>query len=555
MIKNILQKLTLRQKIGQMFLLRDDTLYAMVSESELPEYLSRNPIGGIWATSKLKYQTNYVNFEAGQNGGSLSDLKSYIDYLNRHLPLPLLVGGDSEKGGFMGASEIAGPDAVAAANDDALTYQYAACMAKELSLGGINWRWSPITDLAHHNSSVCVNRVCSDNPDTVLRYAKAFIKGTQDNGIAATVKHFPGQDLNDTHDPHFSTSINHASFADWMQLQGRVYKEAIDSGVYSVMVGHNVFPALDDHLIGQKRCPASFSKKIITDLLKHEWGFEGVVITDDIGMRAALSIYGLENKKDAYIELINAGNDMLLGSPIGKDHEDFIGYIEEAVTDGRISMERIDDACQRILTMKEKLGLFVQRDSLSGKAPSEAMLSTVNTLKKQTHEMNMAIARKSLTLLSNSCGLLPCDSTQLKHVSILPVTHSAEFTRHLEDLKQAFQRRNISATLYDNVEQCDLGKAAGKDCIIIYANFVSAHQPMGHCTFYGDVARQFFKILSLGSDRSVVISFGSPFIREEYYEEAETYINAYWYNKEVMEAVAEGILGEISFCGISPFKI
>ena len=234
----------------------------------------------------------------------------------------------------------------------------------------------------------------------------------------------------------------------------------------------NVFPAVDDHLIGQKRCPASFSKKIITDLLKHEWGFEGVVITDDIGMRAALSIYGLENKKDAYIELINAGNDMLLGSPIGKDHEDFIGYIEEAVTDGRIAMERIDDACQRILTMKEKLGLFVH-----------------------------------------------------------------------------------SATLYDNVEQCDLGTAAGKDCIIIYANFVSAHQPMGHCTFYGDVARQFFKILSLGSDRSVVISFGSPFIREEYYEEAETYINAYWYNKEVMEAVAEGILGEISFCGISPFKI
>lgn len=78
---------------------------------------------------------------------------------------------------------------------------------------------------------------------------------------------------------------------------------------------------------------------------------------------------------------------------------------------------------------------------------------------------------------------------------------------------------------------------------------------MGRCTFFGDVAQQFFRILSYGSDKSVVVSFGSPFIKDEYYEETETYINAYWHNREVMQALCEAILGEISFEGSSPFRI
>ncbi len=539
-----ISKMTLREKIGQMFIMRDDRLHDMVPDSEIADYLKNNPIGGIWATGRLKKLAVHLNFEAGSNAGTLDDLKDYIELLNGSLKIPLLVGGDSEKGGFMGCSEISGPDAIVAADDDDLAYRYGACMAKELSQGGLNWRWSPISDLCSHESSVSVNRVCSDDPQKVIRYSRALVRGTQDNGVAATVKHFPGCDLFDSKDSHFSTAINNSSFEDWLKLQGRVYKESIDSGVYSVMIGHAAFPAVDDSMIGTKRRPSTFSKKVITDLLKDRFGFDGVVVTDDIGMRAAFSVFGRENMGDMYIELINAGNDMLLGTSIGEKHEDFIGYIEDAIKCGRVSEDRINDACRRIIAMKQKLGLFG--------AKAEPLDSA--QVVEETHEMNLVAARKSLTLLANKNNLLPCDAAQIKKVSIIPVTHSADFKEKLIALKAEFEKRGISAEVFDNVYQCNLSQAA-KDGIIIYANFVSAHQPMGRCTFFGDVAQQFFRILSYGSDKSVVVSFGSPFIKDEYYEETETYINAYWHNREVMQALCEAILGEISFEGSSPFRI
>ena len=540
-----ISKMTLREKIGQMFILRDDRLYNMVPHDEMAEYLKKNPIGGIWATGRLKNLATTLNFEASSGSDTLEDLRRYIDFLNSSLKIPLLVGGDSEKGGFMGSSEISGPDSVVATGDDSLAYEYGACMARELAVGGLNWRWSPISDLCSHEQSVSVNRVCSDDPEKVIRYSSAVIKGSQDNGVAATVKHFPGHDPLDTKDPHFSAGINNSTFEDWMATQGRVYKESIDSGVYSVMVGHSAFPAVDDSKIGKKRRPATFSKKIITDLLKGQFGFDGVVITDDAGMHASLTIYGRDNKGEMYVEFINAGNDMLLGSPIGEEREDFIGYIENAVKCGRVQEERIDDACRRIFAMKQKLGLFDEKKELSYNATQAA---------EQTHLMNMEIARKSLTLLSNDNGLLPCKAEDVKKVTIISVTHTPSFNSKLEVLKSAFEKRNIPVEMYDNVYSCNLSQAA-KDGIIIYANFVSAHQPAGRCTFFGEVTQQFFKILTYGADKSIVVSFGSPFIKDEYYEETETYINAYWHNSEIMEAVCEAILGEIPFEGSSPFKI
>ncbi len=543
MKKPELSELSIRQKIGQLFIMRDDRLHDMVSNDELAEYLERNSIGGIWATGRLKKPAAYMNFESGSGAGTIYDLREYVELLNKYSKIPLLIGGDSEKGGFMGATEITGPDGVVAANDDRLSYEYAACEADELRCAGLNWRWSPITDMADHDSSISVNRVCSDDPEKIIRYAKAFIKGSQDRGVAATVKHFPGSDINEKRDSHFMSSVNFSSFEDWYSLQGRVYKESIDSGALSVMIGHHAFPAVDDGMIGSKRRIATFSKKIITDLLKNSWGFDGVVVTDDLAMRSCFSIFGEERVFDMYIELINAGNDMLLGTKIGTNHEEFVTAIENAVLDGRIDMARIDDACERVLTMKERLGLF------DGTAPKELPFEKAA---ENTKEMNRRVAEKSLTLLSNKVGLLPAKPTK---VSIIALTHTERFYDKLEALKESFEDRGIEAKIYKSAYACNLYEAVKDGGIVIYANFVSAHNPMGRCTFFGDVAQQFFKVMSYGAERSVVVSFGSPFIRYEYYEEAETYINAYWYNKETMEALVKGILGEIEFQGESPFGI
>lgn len=543
-----ISNMTLRQKIGQLFIVRDDVLYEMLSDSELKGYLEKNPIGGIWATSLLKRPAEFMNFDSAEQGGTLRDLKTYINLINSYLTIPVIVGGDSEKGGYMGSAEISGPDAVVAADEVSLAYRYGACVANELKCGGLNWRWSPISDLCHHDSAISVNRVCSDEPEKVIEFSKALIKGSQDSGVAATVKHFPGQDINEIRDSHFMSSINNASFEDWMATQGRVYKEAIDSGVYSVMIGHHAFPAIDDTKIGNKRRPATFSKKIITDLLKKEWGFDGVVVTDDIGMRSAFSMYGRENMGLMYTELIKAGNDMILGSPIGRNFEDYIGEVEKAVKNGELSEERVDDACRRVFELKKKVGLF---DQIYETEFDEARLKKAT---EQTHIMNKEIAEKSLTLISNSNGLLPLNKSSVKKVAIVSITHFEPFVQKLEELKNAFADIGVDAEIIE-IGKCNLKYTSENFDIILYANFVSAHKPFGHCSFFGTVAQQFFKVLSYGSEKSVVVSFGSPFLRREYYEEAETYINAYWYNREVMEALVKALFGDIPFVGKSPFDI
>ncbi len=548
-MREIMDKMTLREKIGQLFIVRDDVLYNMVKDEDLKDYLTKNPIGGIWATSLLKRPAaEFLNFDNTSGASSLADLREYVNMLNANLDIPLLVGGDSEKGGYMGSAEVSGPDAVVAAGCGELAYKYGAAVANELKCGGLNWRWSPISDLAHHNSAVSVNRVCSDDPEKVIDFSKGLIAGSQDSGVAATVKHFPGQDINEVRDPHFMPSINNASFEDWMKVQGRVYKEAIDSGAYSVMVGHNAFPAIDDSEISGKRRPATFSKKIITDLLKNDWGFDGVVVTDDIGMRGAMGMFGRENMDKMYVELIKAGNDMILGTPVGTGLEDFITMVEKAVLNGELDQSRIDDACLRVLNMKNKLGLFDKPKT------QEYKLEDFKKANEYTHNLNKEIAEKALTLFSNKNGLLPLNKDKIKSVAIISLTHFEPFNTKLEALKSSFEDRGVNAEIF-TITKSNLYEISKKFDVILYANFLSSHKPFGHCSFFGEMAQQFFKVMSYGSEKSVVVSFGSPFIRWEYFEETETYINAYWYNKEVMEALTKALFGDIPFVGKTPFDL
>ncbi len=133
---------------------------------------------------------------------------------------------------------------------------------------------------------------------------------------------------------------------------GEVFQEMIDGGVWSIMPGHQGFPAVDDRKVQNYYMPATLSDKILTGLLKEKMGFKGVVVTDAIEMAALKTAY--PDKEDLFVALLNAGNDILLNVK----RLDYIDIIEKAVADGRVSMERIDDAVRRVYEMKVKMGLW-----------------------------------------------------------------------------------------------------------------------------------------------------------------------------------------------------
>ena len=142
----------------------------------------------------------------------------------------------------------------------------------------------------------------------------------QKNGVASAVKYFPGQDRFDYRDAHLSPKVISTELDEWEKEQGRVFYEAIDSGVSCVVVGHAAFPAVDDSVLKGKFRPASVSEKIVTDLLKNKMGFKGVVITDKLSVAGITSRY--DDYADMVIDFVNAGNDIL--SDIEKTAGDII---------------------------------------------------------------------------------------------------------------------------------------------------------------------------------------------------------------------------------------
>ena len=331
--------------------------------------------------------------------------------------------------------------------------------------------------------------------------------------------------------------MNTATMEDWWSEQGQVFQRVIDSGVYSVMISHTAFPAADDTKINGKYIPSTLSKKIITDLLKEKMGFKGVVVTDGITMAG---LYSLLPYEELIVGLINAGNDVILGAKLPSGD-----ILEKAVLDGRIPMSRIDDACQRVLDMKEKLGLFEEgHNDLPYKAED---------IVPQTRKISAEIARRSMTLVRDRNNLLPVDKSKIKKVSVIVSSHRETFIDSLKHMKAAFEERGIEVYMQRRLKSTpELEKIAKDSDLIIYAAYVGPHCPKGGLRLYGEECETFYHAFNYGKERSIGVSFGYPYIHYDIMENADAFINAYGASADAQRAFVEAILGEIELSGKSP---
>ena len=345
-----LSELSLRQKIGQMAVYPfDSVVLKKLKEKDKDVSI----MGGIWITGALDMKIINMSFESTGEKVTAKSNWRFMKALNEMMEIPVLGCMDNNfgiKGQFHDMTNMVGPCAVGAADSKEYAYKMGVCKAKEMKCAGANWLWGPEVDLANRFSSISLCRTYSDDPDWIIKLAKEEVAGIQDNGVAATVKHFPGNDEMEYRDPHTNETIMRLPVEQWKKRQGRVFQEMFDAGVYAVMVGHQSFPACDNTKKKGQYLPSTVSYKVITELLKGEMGFQGVAITDAIGMDGLKEMFDGDLYKVS-IACINAGCDVILGAGY-----DFIDVIEAAVNSGEISESRIDDACNRILNMKEKMG-------------------------------------------------------------------------------------------------------------------------------------------------------------------------------------------------------
>ena len=341
----------LRHKIAQMLIIGFDG--TKLSENDpLYDDLINDRISGVIIFSKDS--TGVSKYKNVQNP---KQLKKLIADINKASKTKLFITIDEEGGKISRLPSSRGFDVKTLShkelgdkNDEMTTYLESKKIASNLKSLGFNMNFAPCVDLAlNPNSEVIykLQRSFSDDPQKVIKHANAYILAHNQYGILTVLKHFPG---------HGSTSSDsHKGFADstqnWSEKELEPYQALISNGAaQNVMVSHVYNKKLDE------KYPASLSNKTVSGILKGKLGFSGLIITDDMQMRAISDNFSLD---EAIIASINAGCDLLIfGNNLVKDDKiakKFNDIVFKAVQDGKIDPKRIDEAYLKITKVKERL--------------------------------------------------------------------------------------------------------------------------------------------------------------------------------------------------------
>ncbi|NET10365.1 MAG: beta-glucosidase [Symploca sp. SIO2B6] len=286
-------------------------------------------------------------------GGSAAEMGLRTQQLQDLATTPLLMAADIEEGvgqRFAGATWFPPPMAIAhiARHDLKKAIAYAEAMgvatAQEAVAVGLNWVLAPVVDVNNNPDNPVINvRAFGDDPTIVSQLATAFIQGTKSFPVLTSAKHFPGHGDTAT-DSHLDLPVLSHSEERLRQVELPPFKAAIAAGVDTIMSAHLQLPSLDPI------APATLSPKILTQLLRHELGFDGLITTDALVMGAIANRYGTN---EAAVLAVEAGADILL---MPADPEGAIQAVCTAVETGRISLERIQSSFDRIRWAKQGIG-------------------------------------------------------------------------------------------------------------------------------------------------------------------------------------------------------
>ena len=336
----VVQKMSLDQKLGQMMIVQ---FVGPAYSLELSTMVKQYNAGAV------------LIFAANQNIISKDQLKGLIGQMQKDSPIPLAVAIDQE-GGYV--DRLAALDGtrpaesdIGATGDPNVARKAGLQDAQDLSYYGINLNLAPVVDVTSVYNSQLDHRTYGSSADLVTKMASAYMSGLQQSGkVIGTLKHFPG--LGDVAtDPHVGVPQLTRSQSDLEQIDWAPYRNLIQQGntVHAIMVTHEIVEALDTTK------PSSLSSKVVTGILRDEMGFKGVIMTDSLTMESIAAYY---DEAQAAALSVEAGCDLLMGASTLSDLAAMIQGIKQAMSDGQISQQRIDDSVHRILLMKYAMGLL-----------------------------------------------------------------------------------------------------------------------------------------------------------------------------------------------------
>lgn len=520
---SLFQTMTLDQKIGQLF---------MVAAWSDPKHASYNP--KTIQTLIDQYAVGGIIFMQGSPGRQ-AILNNQFQGSSK---IPLMVGMDAEWGlGMRLDSTIAYPRqlTLGATNNDSLIYAFGTEMARQLKRLGVHVSFSPVVDINNNpKNPVISNRSFGENKNIVTAQSLMYMKGLQDNGVLACAKHFPGHGDTDVDSHKDLPVISHDYFRlDSVELHP--YKVLLQEGLGSVMTAHLYIPSLDT----AKNVASTLSKEIITNLLRKQMGFGGLVFTDAINMQGIAKFF---KPGDAEVRALQAGNDVLLFSqnvPLA------IERIKAALTDGSLTLEEIDDRCLRILRAKEWEGLNTYKP-----VKVAGLYEDLNNF--QAQELRRRLVEQSITVVKNDDTMLPLQDLIGKKVAVVSVgiEEASDFQNTLSHYS--------SFTPYFMEKSPDFKKAIwwreelGKYDVVIAALLNTSNRTNKNFGVTNESARI---LNSVGENTKVILSvFANPYSMEVLKDlnNIECVMVSYQDDAMTQQVTAEVIVGAMAANGSLP---
>ena len=330
-VERMMRKMSVRDKVGQLFIIN----YGHYTpKGQIEEMIKKDRIGGL------------IIMEVG--------MEQYANQMNefqKQSRIPMVISIDGEWGASMRfdtLTQFPRNMQLGALSNKEMVYKVGRAMADQFRRVGVHINYAPTIDVNNNpKNPVIGQRSFGDDRDKVAQYGAALIRGMQDGGVWTSAKHFPGHGDTDV-DSHKALPTLPFDRARLDSIELYPFQEAINQDVWMVMVGHLNVPALDPTGL-----PSSISYPIITELLKEEMGFKGIVVTDALGMKGVSTYMPAEMVPLASFK---AGSDVLL-MPAQSWHRSIKNVIK-AVKSGEISRERLDESVRKVLKMKEQLGLL-----------------------------------------------------------------------------------------------------------------------------------------------------------------------------------------------------
>ncbi len=335
--------------------------------------------------------------------------------MNRASGIPLHVTIDME-GDFKndytagGVLQFIPPMGITAIGDVDLAYKIANLMGRQMAAIGVTQFYHPVCDVNINplNPEIGV-RSFGDNVSVISKFIDATVRGYEDAGITATIKHFAGRGDSAT-DAHDVLDVCRGDKKRMKEVELAAFQAGVDAGASALMTAHTIFPAYDEEY------PATLSKKILTDLLRGEMGFDGIIVSDAIGMAAILKKWPLPL---ACAMAIKAGVDTILLKADDESRAQCLFGIKSAVEDGSLSEERVNDAVRRLLNRKYDQGLFKKAGKMDPKETTKIVRS------KENRDFSMEIAHKALLVVRDDKKLLPLSKD--KKILVIEQTIPYEF--------------------------------------------------------------------------------------------------------------------------------